>query len=155
MWAHVSIHVCVFTGVTILSCDALLIKLPEGANAWEKIILRYGSYATVMCTCVVFERHYHGPTRTRWCRQHLYGGVSLATSNLCFVNSLQRANAAMVLSVLASAPLWAVLLGKVFLGEATPLHTVRLNFLLVTCGRAAARGLGVRRRSAARRSYCT
>ena len=111
-------------GVAVLSVDALMVKLPKGATAWEKVLVRYGAYGAGMCAWAGVERLRYGEVYTRWCREHVYGGVCMSVTNLCFVNSLQRTDAAVTLGVLASAPLWAALLGRLLLGEATPPHTL-------------------------------
>ena len=111
-------------GVTILSVDALMVKLPKGANEWEKILIRYGAYGAAMCAAAAAERVRHGAAHTRLCRQHIYGGVAMSATNICFVNSLQRTDASVTLSVLASAPLMTAVLGRLLLGEATPRSTL-------------------------------
>ena len=111
-------------GVTILSVDALMVKLPKGANEWEKILIRYGAYGAAMCAAAAIERVRHGPAHTRLAVQHIYGGVAMSATNICFVNSLQRTDASVTLSVLASAPLMTAVLGRLLLGEATPRSTL-------------------------------
>ena len=87
------------TGVTILSCDALMVKLPAGASAWEKVLVRYGVYGAVCLLACAAEGLRHGVERVRPRAGHWLAGACLATCNICFVNSLQRCSAAVATTV--------------------------------------------------------
>jgi drug/metabolite transporter (DMT)-like permease len=69
-------------------------------------------------------------------------GLVLAASSMLYILALARTSAATTLFLLASAPIWAALIGRVVLGEHVP-RTTRIAIAMTAAGVAVMVGSGI------------
>lgn len=113
----------VATGVVVLSPDSLLIRLmtvDEGT-----LLLLRGAFSFV--GYVVLQQLLAGGVvrRDTWqlTRPELAVGCLFAAANVLFVTSILRANAALALVIISSAPAFTSVFSRVFAGEAVAART--------------------------------
>ncbi len=99
-------------GVLCLTPDALLVRLiqidPWTLLFWRGILMSLG---LGIILGVTGRRPWELPIKA------FPAGLFLALSTVCFVNSLERTQAANTLVIIATAPLLAAILSRLFLGE--------------------------------------
>lgn len=113
-----------FTGVIILSPDSLLIRL-AGIDHWALMVYRGLLMALGMA---VISRMFDKAPLLRQYRNIGKAGVLVsicfALSTLAFVNAITFTSIANTLVILATAPLFAALYGRIFLAECLKLATL-------------------------------
>lgn len=110
-------------GVLILTPDTLLIRL-IGSDDWTLVFWRGALFAAFIC--VLMPLRYRGRTLDKirgigWLG--LLAAVFYGLSSITFVAALSRTTVANVLIVMATTPLFAALLSRIFLGEGTTPRT--------------------------------
>ena len=116
-------------GVLILSPDTLLIRL-AGIEPWSLLVYRGLLMAAGMALISKYfdpaplARQYRDIGRTG-----MYAAVLFAISTIAFVNAVSYTTIAHTLVIVATAPLFAALYGRLLLGERLKLYT----FIAILC----------------------
>lgn len=119
--------------VLVLSPDSLLVKLMQ-CDAWTMLFWRSlisGCCLTLGLALVYRQRLWSMVVRTG--RYGLISSVVAACGSLLFVGSLYRTTAANTLVILAATPLFAALLGRIFIQERLNRRTL-LAIIAVSIG---------------------
>ncbi len=107
---HGAATVCL--GVLLLSPDALFIELMD-MTQWTVLLFR--GAGTLVGFLLLMRYVTRTPIRPATWRPRAHGfGVALAAAagNICFVVSIRHVNAALALVIVASAPMFTILLGR-------------------------------------------
>lgn len=126
----------------VFSVTAISYRAVESATEWQFLAYR-GASTTVAMLLLVWARSRGRPVRLRdttW--RTAFGGLVLASSSMFYILALARTSAATTLFLLASAPIFAALIGRVALGEAVPRAT-RIAIALTAVGIAVMVGTGI------------
>lgn len=126
----------------VFSMTAISYRAVEAATEWQFLAYRGASTAVAMLLLVVIRRS-GSPVRlgdTTW--RTAFGGVVLASSSMLYILALARTSAATTLFLLASAPVWAALIGRVVLGERVPRAT-QVAIAITAAGIAVMVGSGL------------
>lgn len=110
-------------GVLAITPDGLLLRLVS-ADEWTTLFWR-GVLTTVAITvvlAVIYKRHLPGHFLAIGVNG-LWLSVLFAAGAVCFVMAVSLTKVANVLFIVSSAPLWAAIIAKVFLGESVPART--------------------------------
>ena len=140
-------------GVTILSPDALLVRLANAPPA-SIVIWRSGSALAAILLWMLL-RHGWAETRRRFSSLSGWGllaGLSGAMTGLTFNAAASWASAATILAVVATSPLWAAVFSRLILGERLALRSLIAIGVGLTGAAVAAvggAGAGVRPHEAA------
>ncbi|NNL47960.1 MAG: DMT family transporter [Acidimicrobiia bacterium] len=108
----------------MFSFTALLFRALDNANDWQFLTMRGGSTALVLLV-VAYVRRRGRPVRfdeIDW--KVALAGVLLAVMSMLFILALARTTAALTTFLLAAAPFFGALFGRVFLGEKVSMVTV-------------------------------
>lgn len=121
------------TGVLVLSPDTLLIRLAE-TEPWSLLVYR----GLMMALGMALISKYFDPTPLS--KQYLNIGrtgvlaaICFTSSTIAFINAISYTTVAHALVIVATAPLFAALFGRLFLGERLRLHTL-IAILCVLAG---------------------
>ena len=118
-----------FLGVLVLSPDTLLIRLAD-MDQWAMLVYRGLMMAVGMALISRFvdpaplTQQYRKIGRTG-----LIAACCFATSTIAFVNAVVYTTVAHTLIIVATAPMFAALFGRIVLGERLRLHT----FVAIVC----------------------
>lgn len=126
----------------VFSMTAISYRAVEAATEWQFLAYR-GASTTIAMLLLVLARRGGRPVRlgdTTW--RTAFGGVVLASSSMLYILALARTSAATTLFLLASAPIWAALIGRVVLGERVP-RTTQIAIALTAAGIAVMVGSGL------------
>lgn len=126
----------------VFSMTAISYRAVEAATEWQFLAYR-GASTTVAMLLLVLARRGGRPVRlgdTTW--RTAFGGVVLASSSMLYILALARTSAATTLFLLASAPIWAALIGRVVLGERVP-RTTQIAIAITAAGIAVMVGSGL------------
>lgn len=126
----------------IFSITAISYRAVESATEWQFLAYRGASTALAMALLVLARR---GGTPVRlgdatW--RTVIGGIVLASSSVLYILALDRTSAATTLFLLASAPIFAAVIGWLMLREAVPRST-RIAIVLTLVGIAVMVGSGL------------
>ncbi len=122
-----------FVGVLIVTPDTLLVRLVD-TDPWTLVFWRGVGIAAGLTLLVGAIEGQEGVRNIfRFGPRRLLGVALLVVVSNCFVWALALTTAANVLVVLASSPLAAALIGRLFLGEPVPRRTWAAA-IAVACG---------------------
>jgi len=110
-------------GVLVLTPDTLLIRL-VGTGDWTLVFWRGVLFAAFICVLIPLRYRRQTLAKVRaigW--MGLAAALFYGISSITFVAALSRTTVANVLIVAATTPLFAALLSRIFLGEATAPRT--------------------------------
>ncbi|HEY7121051.1 MAG TPA: DMT family transporter [Solirubrobacterales bacterium] len=99
-------------GVLLLSPDALFIQLID-MTEWTLLLFR--GAGTLVGFLLLMRFVTHTPLRPETWRPRAHGialAVAAAAGNVCFVVSIRHVNAALALVIVASAPMFTIVLGR-------------------------------------------
>lgn len=126
---HVKGLLIAFLGVVVLSPDTLLIRLAD-MDQWAMLVYRGLLMAVGMA---LISRLFDPTPLVRQYRRIGTVGVLVAlcfaTSTIAFVNAVVYTTVAHTLIIVATAPMFAALFGRILLGERLRLHT----FAAIVC----------------------
>jgi DME family drug/metabolite transporter len=108
----------------VFSVTAISYRAVESATEWQFLAYRGGSTAVAMLL-LIWARRSGRPVRladTTW--RTVVAGLVLASSSMLYILALARTSAATTLFLLASAPVWAAVIGWLLLREAVPRTTM-------------------------------
>lgn len=122
-----------FAGVLVLSPDSLLIRLAD-MDSWTLLVYRGLLMALGMALISrLFDPRPLRQQFKRIGRTGLWAALCFAISTIAFVNAILYTTVAHTLVIVATSPLFAVLFGRVFLGERLDVPTF-IAILVVLAG---------------------
>lgn len=113
----------VATSGVVFSITAIVLRAIDQATDWQVLTYRGASTAAAMLLLIRVRRNGR-PVRlgdTAW--RTVLAGVVLAATSILYVLALSRTTAATTLFLLAAAPVYAAIIGRVVLGEPVPRAT--------------------------------
>ena len=110
-------------GVVVLSPDSLLVRLIE-TDVWTLLFWR-GLLAALALGAILAARYRSATPQILHAigRLGVVAAILMAVSTVMFVTSIRLTSVANTLVILSATPLFAAVLGRVFLREAVPAHT--------------------------------
>ena len=106
-----------FTGVLVLSPDSLLIRLAD-IDQWSLLVYRGLSMALGMALISYYLDSVPLPKQYRNIgRTGAFAAICFTGSTIGFINAVTYTTIANTLVIVATAPLFAALFGRLFLGE--------------------------------------
>lgn len=122
-----------FAGVLVLSPDSLLIRLAD-MDSWTLLVYRGLLMALGMALISrLFDPRPLRQQFKRIGRTGLWAALCFAISTIAFVNAILYTTVAHTLVIVATSPLFAVLFGRIFLGERLDVPTF-IAILVVLAG---------------------
>ena len=113
----------VATAGVVFSITAIVLRAIDSATDWQVLAYRGASTALAMALLVGLRRSGR-PVRLRdttW--RTVLAGTVLAATSMLYVLALSRTSAATTLFLLAAAPVYAAIIGRLVLGEVVPRAT--------------------------------
>lgn len=134
----------------VFSVTAIAYRAIDDATEWQFLAYR-GASTTLAMLAIVWARRNGRPVRfadTTW--RTVLAGVVLAVTSMLYILALERTSAATTLFLLAAAPVFAALIGRLALGEPVP-NPTRIAIgataagiaVMVGTGLDAGRGFGI------------
>jgi len=122
-----------FVGVMVLSPDSLLIRLVD-MDSWTLLV--YRGLLMGLGMMIISRLFDPSPLRQQYRRigrTGLWAALCFAVSTIAFVNAILYTTVAHTLVIVATSPLFAVLFGRIFLGERLDVPTF-IAILVVLAG---------------------
>lgn len=122
-----------FAGVLVLSPDSLLIRMVD-MDSWTLLV--YRGLLMALGMAVISRLFDPSPLRLQFKRigrTGLWAALCFAISTIAFVNAILYTTVAHTLVIVATSPLFAVLFGRLFLGERIDVPTF-IAILVVLAG---------------------
>lgn len=132
----------VATAGVVFSITAIVLRAVDEATDWQVLTYRGASTALAMMLLVGLRRNGR-PVRlgdTTW--RTALAGVVLAATSMLYVLALSRTSAATTLFLLAAAPIFAAIIGRLVLGETVPRAT-RIAIAITAVGIVVMVGTGL------------
>ena len=126
----------------VFSITAIVLRAVDDATDWQVLAYRGASTALAM-VLIVLARRGRRPVRfgdVTW--RTLVAGTVLAGTSALYVLALSRTSAATTLFLLAAAPVYAAVIGRIVLGEVVPPAT-RLAIAITAVGIVVMVGSGL------------
>lgn len=126
----------------VFSITAIVLRAIDRATDWQVLTYRGASTAAAM-VLLIWVRRSGRPVRlgdTTW--RTVLAGAILGATSILYVLALSRTSAATTLFLLAAAPVYAALIGRVVLGEPVPVAT-RIGIGVTAVGIAVMVGSGL------------
>ena len=121
---HIKGLVLTIVGVLVLTPDTLLIRL-AAVDQWTLVFWRGSLMATVMLGYIVWqEGRGTAAAFVGIGRNGIIVGISYSLSFISFVAAVSYTGIANTLIILASAPMFAAILGRFVLSETVPIRTI-------------------------------
>ncbi len=130
------------TSGVVFSITAISYRAVESASEWQFLAYRGASTALAMLL-LIWARRNGRPVRLRdTTPRTLVAGLVLASSSMLYILALARTSAATTLFLLASAPVFAAIIGRIVLREAVA-RTTLIAIGLTGIGIAVMVGTGI------------
>ena len=121
---HIKGLVLTVIGVLVLTPDTLLIRL-AGADAWTLVFWRGALMASGLFVAILWHQRWKtGEAFMRIGRYGVLVGISYGLGSVTFVSAVTYTGVANTLIIVASAPMFAALLGRFVLSERVPPRTI-------------------------------